>query len=354
MEHLYYGNTLGEWLFAGFLVLLSFVFGRLLYWFFKNIIRKLTLKTRNKLDDLLLDKAEEPIVFVVVVLGLYYAASQLNVTQDISELRDYSFGFILTISVTWFVIRIYNAIHHEYLVPLAEKTQTDLDDHLLPVIKKVLTFLVWTIGIILALNNAGYDVTAVLAGLGIGGIAMALAVQHTFGNLVSGMLIYTDSHFKVGDRIQLKGKWGKIDGVVQDIGLRTSRVKTRYEGRIIQIPNQMLTNQDVVNVETEDGRQLFHVYKLAIDTPAEKIEKMMEILQDAVKSTEGTKELVVTGLVKVSEISFDVMHLYWVANEYSKVNTRNTINLKIVRRMNEEGIKFTDRTMQHYNKDVEY
>ncbi|MFY0686905.1 MAG: mechanosensitive ion channel [Cyclobacteriaceae bacterium] len=354
MDQLYYGNSIYNWLIAFGLILLAFVAGRILYWIFKNTFRKITKRTTSQLDDLLLDNIEEPVVFIAVLFGVRFGVEKLNIAEEYHQIEEYAFAFIITIAFTWMIIRVYNALHETYLVPLAERTHTDLDDHLLPVIKKVLNILVWTLGAIIALNNAGYDVTAVLAGLGIGGLAFALAIQHTFGNIVSGMLIYTDHHIKVGDRIQVKGRWGRIDGVVQEIGMRTTRVKTRYEGRLVSIPNSMLTDQDLINVESEDGRQLFHVFKLAVDTIPEKVELMMEILKEAVKSTEGTKELVVVGLVKVSEISLDIMHLYWVENESSKVKTRNAINLKILRRMQEEDIKFTDRTMQHYNKDVEY
>ena len=117
-------------------------------------------------------------------------------------------------------------------MPLAEKTATSLDDHLLPLFRKGLNAILWTIGIIVALNNAGYNITPVLAGLGIGGLAFALSVQHTFGNILSGLLIYTDGHFKVGDRIQLRSERADIDGIVTDIGLRTSTVKTRSEAPI--------------------------------------------------------------------------------------------------------------------------
>jgi len=167
-------------------------------------------------------------------------------------------------------------------------------------------------------------------------------------------LIYTDGHFKVGDRIQVRSERGHIDGVVTDIGLRTSTVKTRYEGRYVNIPNSFLTDRDVVNVETEKGRQLFAVYKLAHDTTADEIKKFIAMLKDSVKSTAGTKETVVAGLIAVSEIALDVMLLYWVHDDSSNVKTRTEVNLKIIEGMTRENIKFSDRTMITYNKDVQY
>ncbi len=354
MTDLYYGNTILAWVIAGAFILLSLVLGKTLYWLFKNVVGPVIQKSGRELLGIIIDMVEEPIVFLAVILGIRLSLNSLALNEEAIRTADFALAFIVTLAITWLITRLYNSLHQRYLVPLAEKTDTTLDDHLLPLLKKGLNSILWAIGIVVALNNAGYNVTPVLAGLGIGGLAFALSVQHTFGNILGGLLVYTDSHFKVGDRIQVRGERGDIDGVVKDIGLRTTAVKTRYEGRYVNIPNSFLTDRDVVNVDTENGRQLFAVYKLSHDTTAEQIRKFIVLLEDAVKSTPGTKEVVVTGLIAVSEISLDVMLLYWVESESSKVKTRTEINLKILDAMASEGIEFSDRTMITYNKDVQY
>jgi len=354
MNNLYYGNTILAWIIAGSLVLLSLVLGKTLYWAFRNVVGPFIRKSGRELLSIVIDMIEEPIIFMAVILGIRVSLKSLELSNDAIQTVDYALGFIVTLAITWLITRLYNSLHKRYLVPLAEKTDTSLDDHLLPLLRKGLNTILWAIGIIVALNNAGYNVTPVLAGLGIGGLAFALSVQHTFGNMLGGLLIYSDGHFKVGDRIQFRGERGLVDGVVKDIGLRTSSVKTRYEGRYVNIPNSFLTDRDVVNVDTENGRQLFAVYKLAHDTTSEKIRKFIELLEDAVKSTPGTKDAVVTGLIAVSEIALDVMLLYWVESDMSKIKTRTAINLKILDAMASEEIEFSDRTIITYNKDVQY
>lgn len=354
MNDLYYGNTILAWVTAGGLILLSLVIGKSLYWVFKHVAGPTLKKSGRELLILVVDMVEEPVVFMAVIVGIRFSLNSLTLGEEIVQTADYALAFVLTLTMTWLVTRLYNALHQRYLVSLAEQTETTLDDHLLPLFKKGLNSVLWAIGIIVAMNNAGYNVTPILAGLGIGGLAFALSVQHTFGNVLGGLLVYTDGHFKVGDRIQFRGERGHIDGVVQDIGLRTTTVKTRYEGRYVNIPNSFLTDREVVNVESEKGRQLFAVYKLAHDTTPEQIRTFLQLLEDAVKSTPGTSELVVTGLIAVSEIALDVMLLYWVDDESSKVGTRTEINLKILEGMNKENIKFSDRTMITYNKDVQY
>ena len=354
MNNLYYENTVIEWLTAGGLVLISLVLGKTLYWLFKNVCGPKIRKSGRKLFGIIIDMIEEPIVFMAVIVGIRYSLETLNLSDQVVQTADYALSFVITLTITWLVIRLYNSLHQRYFIPLAEKTETSLDDHLLPLMKKGLNTILWTIGIIVALNNAGYNVTPVLAGLGIGGLAFALSVQHTFGNILSGLLIYTDGHFKVGDRIQIRSQRGDIDGIVTDIGLRTSTVKTRYEGRYVNIPNSFLTDRDVVNVDSENGRQMFAVYKLTHDTTAEKIKKFIQMIEDAVKTTAGTKETVVSGLIAVSEIALDVMLLYWIDDDASKVKTRTEINLKILEGMASQNITFSDRTIITYNKDIQY
>lgn len=354
MNDLYYGNTVLEWITAGGLILISLILGKTIYWLFKNIAGPVIRRSGRQFLELVIDMVEEPIVFLIVIIAIRYSLDTLNLDDSAVQNADYALGFTVTLTITWLITRLYNAIHKRYFVPLAERTATTLDDHLLPLFRKGFISVVWVLGIIVALNNAGYNITPILAGLGVGGLAFALSVQHTFGNILSGLLIYTDGHFKIGDRIQLRGQWGQVDGVVTDIGLRTTTVRTRYEGREVNIPNSFLTDRDVVNVESESGRQMFAVYKLHKDTPPDKVRTFMSNLKDAVSTTEGTKETVITGLVSVNDIGLDVMLLYWIDDDVSKLTTRTEINLKILEGMEKEEIRFSDRNMITYTKDIPY
>ena len=354
MNNLYYGNTVFEWITAGGLILISLIVGKSIYWLFRNIAGPVIRKSGRQFLDLVIDMVEEPVVFMIVIIAIRYSLNTLNLSDSAIQNADFALNFIITLTITWLITRLYNAIHKRYFVPFAETTETTLDDHLLPLFRKGFISIVWILGIIVALNNAGYNVTPILAGLGVGGVALALSVQHTFGNILSGLLIYTDSHFKIGDRIQLRGQWGYVDGVVTDIGLRTTTVRTRYEGREVNIPNSFLTDRDVVNVESESGRQMFAVYKLAQDTPPDKVRAFMSIIEDAVNTTEGTAETVVTGLLSVNDIGLDVMLLYWIDGDMSKLKTRTEINLKILEGMQNEEIRFSERNMITYNKDIPY
>ncbi len=354
MNNIYYGNTVLEWTIAGGLILLSLILGKMIYWLFKIFGTPWLQRSGRVFLSIVIDMIEEPIVLIIVIAGMRYSLNTLKLTDAALKNVNYALSFIVTVTIIWLITRLYNAIHERYFVPLAAKTETTLDDHLLPLFKKGFNAVIWILGVIVALNNAGFNIAPILAGLGIGGLGLALAFQHTFGNVLSGLLIYTNNHLRLGDRIKLRGHWEGLDGNITNIGLRTTTIKTRYEGREVNIPNTFLTDRDVVNVGSESGRQVFTVYKLSQDTTPEKVRIFMALLEDAVNSTAGTKETVNTALLSVNEIGLDIMLLYWIESSASKLQTRSEINFKILEGMESKAIQFSNRNMITYQKEIPY
>ncbi len=121
-----------------------------------------------------------------------------------------------------------DAVVEEYVVPIAEKSESDFDDQVLPIMRKGIRAVIWIMGIIIGMDNLGIDITAMIAGLGIGGLALALAAQDMVKNIFGGIMIFLDKPFKIGERIQIDG----FDGTVEEVGLRSTRVRT-LEGRLL-------------------------------------------------------------------------------------------------------------------------
>jgi len=353
LDTLFYGNTILRWLIALSGIVGSFVLGRLIYWIFSRWIKIFTRRTRTELDDSIVDKLKEPFSFGLTLLGVLLSLNTLAMTDSAAELINRIFALVAVLLGAWAIVRLYDSFHTRYAMRFAAKTSTDLDNQLLPVVRTGVSFVIWSLAAVIGLNNAGYDVGAVLAGLGIGGLAFALAAQHTFGDFVGGLSIFLDRHINLGGRIQLHGASGDlIDGVVEDISLRRIKVRTRYEGRIVLVPNSMVANQDVVNVDSERSRQIFATYKLAPETSYEKIQLALKLLKDIAKGNENTDDLVVTGFIQVTEVSKDIMLLYWIKPEFSNIKTRTEINLEIVQRFEQNRIEFTDRIKYEYQKEV--
>lgn len=358
----YYGNTLLEYCISLGIILGAIIAAKLLYWLSKNVIKKMTARTKTNLDDIIVDKVEEPVVFGLVLWASWYGLSLLNYpvselsTEDLQngieipyshtrQFVNHLFNFLLVINLTWLVARLVDALIEEYIVPLTEKTESDLDDQLLPIFRKGLKIIVWVMGIVVGLNNAGYDVGAVIAGLGIGGLAFALAAQDTVKNFFGGIMIFADKPFKLGERIQI----GDIDGFVEEIGIRSTRIKT-LAGRIVTIPNSMFSGDAIENVDKEPTRKVVLNLGLTYDTTAEQIEHGMQILKDiSAAHTDKIEENVLVSFNSFGDFSLGILFIYYIRKEADILNTQTAMNLDILKKFNAAGLEmaFPTQTVYH-------
>ena len=369
-EKEYYHNTILEYLTALGIILGAIIAGKLLYWLTKNVVKKLTEKTKTNLDDILVDKVEEPVIFGLVMWACWYALGLLEYGKLIlkPEDKDFSFyfeymygvaptpeqlesgvaivypywenfvhhlfGFIIVVNITWLIVRVIDALIEEYIVPLTEKSESDLDDQLLPIFRKGMKIIIWSLGIIVGLNNAGYDVGAILAGLGIGGLAFALAAQDTVKNFFGGIMIFADKPFQIGERIRIGG----IDGTVEEIGIRSTRVRT-LEGRLVTVPNSKFSDDAVENVDREPTRKIVLNLGLTYDTPPEGMEKAMELLQQISNDHQDKiEEEPVIGFNAFGDFSLGVLYVYYIRKEADIIGTQTAINMDILKRFNTEGL----------------
>jgi MscS family membrane protein len=342
---LFYHNGILHWSFALVIVAGALVMGKTLYWLIGQTIKRMARKTRTNLDDILIDMLEEPVVLAVVLAGIWQGWHLFDLPAVAT--LDKLVYVLLILDGAWLITRVFEALIKEYLLPFVQKTESDLDDHLIPVISKGARVSVWVIAVLMALHNAGIQVLSVLAGLGIGGLAFALAAQDSVANFFGSVAIFLDKPFHVGDRIQVQD----YDGVVTAVGLRSTRIRTRYEGRIVTIPNQLIARSHVVNVDTEHGRQIFAVYRLTPDMDDERIVLAMDLLKRTAESDPDTQEKVVTGFFAITEYSRDIMLLYWIKPEASNLQTRTRINLEIVRQFKEHNIHLVKANPVHAKWD---
>ncbi len=348
LETTYYGNTIVQWLTALAIIVGALIVGKTLYWVFQNVARKLTAKTDTRLDDIILDMIEEPLVVIITVFGFWTAVNTLTFENEkVGEFVTHAMVAAITLSVAWLFARLIDSLIQEYLVPLTAKTETDLDDHLLPILRKGLKLTIWTLGIIVALNNAGYDITAILAGLGVGGLALAIAAQDTVANVFGSATIFADRPFSMNDRIRINGH----DGVVQEIGLRSTRIETR-DGPIVSIPNSRFTGSAVENVSAGSGRRVILNLGLTYDTTAEQMEKGMEILGEVTAATEGVMDNVNISFSSYGDFAMVIRCAYFVDIDSSFRGVQSAVNMEVLKRFGAEGLDFAYPTQTLYNIDA--
>ncbi len=341
----FYYNTVGEWAIALLILLASFILAKAIYWIFGNIIKRATAKTKTKIDDLIIDTLSGPVILGLTIFGLWYGIRQLAFPESIDLWIQNVYHVMVAITITWLIARLIDAVIKEYLIPLTEKSESTMDDQIIPVVRKGLRAVIWTLGIIVALNNAGYNISALLAGLGIGGLALAMAAKDTVSNIFGGVTIFTDKPFKINDRIKLNG----FDGTIAEIGIRSTRLRT-LQGTLVTIPNSKFTDGMVENVTEEPSRKVTLNLGLVYETPTEKIEKAMELLKEIGEANPSLEEKLIIGFNSFGDFSLGILFIYYIRSGEDILGTQTAINLEIKRKFEEQGIEMAFPTQTIYTK----
>jgi MscS family membrane protein len=331
----FYGNTVGDWFIAVGIILISIILAKAVYWVFGNILKRLSSRSETRLDDIIIDKVEEPVAFGVIIAGIWFGLSFLYLGEGMDAFVHKVYYVLIIFNIAWMVIRLFDAILEEYLAPVIAESDSTLDDQLLPVFRKGVKFALWLIAFILALNNAGYDVGALLAGLGIGGLAFALAAQDLVKNLFGGLTIFLDKPFMVGDRIDVAG----FDGIVEEIGIRSLRIRT-LDGRVVVIPNSDVANDAIQNITSEPNRKVVLNLGLTYDTDDAGMTRAVEILKDIVANNDQVEDKEIAGFNGFGDFSLNILFIYYIKKEADIIATQNEINLTILRRFSEAGLDF--------------
>jgi small-conductance mechanosensitive channel len=200
----------------------------------------------------------------------------------------------------------------------------------------LIKIVLWITGLLFLLANLGINISSLAASLGIGGIAIALAVQNILGDLFSSFSIYFDKPFAVGDTIIVD----KYTGVVKRIGLKSTRIQT-LQGEELVIGNKELISSKIQNLKKMERRRVMFNIGLAYDTPVEKLKTAKELILQAILDSEKI-ELERVNFFEFSNNSliFEVAYFHKNANYLEYMNERELINLKIKEGLDKEGIHF--------------
>ena len=271
----------------------------------------------------------------IVILGFWLGYDHLHFGEGVDSFMEHVFQVLIAVDVTWMVARLLDSVVSTVILHLDERSDSSMVSQFGPILQKTLRSLVWTLGIISGLTNAGYDVGALLAGVGIGGLALAMAAKDFVANIFGGITIFVDKPFTVGDRVKVNG----IDGVVKEIGIRSTRIQT-LENRLVTIPNHQFTDQVVENVTAEPSRKVTVVLGLTYDTTPERIEEALALLTDIVANnpkTEGDHTIWFSGF---GDFSLNLTAIYYIRKGEHWAHVPGEVNLAILNRFNAAGLDF--------------
>lgn len=329
------GNPVSEWGIALAWAFGGFITGRLFYRWISKRLKAMASKTASQLDDLIIDQVEEPIAMAVVLLGLWFGYDHLHFGEGADSFMEQVFMIAVALDVTWLAARLVDSLVGNLMTTVSAKSESKMVLQIAPILQKTLRSTVWILGFIMALNNAGYDVGALLAGVGIGGLAMAMAAKDFVANIFGGITVFVDKPFVVGDRVQLDG----VDGMVEEIGIRSTRIKT-LAGRIVTIPNHKFTDSVVENVTAEPARKIRVDLGLTYETSPERIEQAIAILTEIIEKHVGTENNSIIWFSGFGDFSLNVSAIYYVRKEADVLLTPGAVNLEVLRRFNAAKLDF--------------
>ncbi|MDY6966057.1 MAG: mechanosensitive ion channel [Halobacteriota archaeon] len=332
-------STIFEWqyidyLIAFLIVILTIMVARICIFIFERYLEKFAAKTKTRIDDIIIKAIKGPVYVVVTFLGIYIALSFVDFPY--MDQAEMFFDILNVILLTWIAYRVSGIIIKEYGYSLADKTESQIDDVIIPVIDQIAQILIVIIGILVIFDLLGIKITPMLAGMGIAGIAVALAAQETLANTFSGFTLMVDRPFKLGDRIILDT--GEICEV-RDVGLRSTRLYNVIEHTLISIPNAELSKMKITNISAPD---LKLKVKISIGVAyGSDIDKVKGILLDI---SEEAPEILNDPTPDVRFMEFDDCSLnlnlfVWISDIRKKIEVIDFVNCRIKERFEEENIE---------------
>ncbi|MBN2716751.1 MAG: mechanosensitive ion channel family protein [Deltaproteobacteria bacterium] len=251
---------------------------KLVHVLFKRLIR-LTEKTAVKFDDIFITALAKPVEWAVALGGIFVSLLILPFPKapiDFDRFITAMMSSVALVLVIWFCTRLVDGIA-DWWDTKAAQTESRLDDQLVPIIRKSLKAFLYVIGVVLILQNLGYSVSSLLAGLGIGGLAMAMAAKDTVANLFGSLVIFLDKPFQVGDWIEM----GSVEGTVEEIGLRTTRIRT-FANSVISVPNSAFTTDPCNNWSRMKKRRIKMSIGVTYSTPSRKLDQLVNEIRQLI------------------------------------------------------------------------
>ncbi|MCB1137465.1 MAG: mechanosensitive ion channel [Leptospiraceae bacterium] len=333
----FFGNDL--WQILTFLgaILGAFVLSALTRWIMNSVARKIAEKTDSEVDDIMVSVVARPAIATVFVIIVYPALDFLNLSEGVQSGAESVFTVVITLLITIALANLYEKLLDYWLTPIAEKSDTKLDDQVFPIIIRGGKYTIIVLGAIIALSNAGYNIYSLLAGLGVGGFALAMAARETLAHAFGGVTIFTDRPFRMGDYVIIDAD-KEYEGVVDAIGLRSTRIRTRFD-TLLFLPNAIVTNQPLVNISAY-GERRRHSTSLYLDrdNSPEFVDRALLLVEEICeKHAEIDKYKVY--LKEIHPWGFRIKYRFWVTHYRRYHAVVGEVNQQILHRFGEEKIR---------------
>ncbi|MGI6450988.1 MAG: mechanosensitive ion channel family protein [Desulfitobacteriia bacterium] len=312
-------------------LLLKKVFARVIL----NVLRKLTHKTKSKLDDKLVEVLEKPAEFAFIILGIYLAGQVVEFSPGVALTLGRIIRSLILFTLFWTAYRGAYALA-ELFQKYTERTENKFDDMLVSFVSNGLKVVIIILGSITIAQVWFSEVAGILTGLGLGGLAFALAAQDTAKNLFGSITIMLDRPFSIGDWIQTPS----VEGTVEEMGFRSTRVRT-FAQAVVTIPNSVMSNEPITNWTRMGKRRISYRLKLTYNTTAEQMKTCLASLRQLLENhPEVHPETIMVYFEKFGESALEIFLYFFTrtTNWQKFLEVQEDINLQIMDILKEQGL----------------
>lgn len=293
--------TLEEWILAGAALAGGWILMKLAMLVIRRLA-KLAERTQGDADDIILAAVRRPVAWMCFFLGLWVALTVLPLPSEPVDIDRFFYSFMKSATIFigfWLIVRLISGF-----MKSAEERAKLVNPQIagiIPLGRKSIVVVMWIVATLIALQNIGYSVTSLLAGIGLGGAALALAAKDTLSNVFGSIVIFVDKPFAVGDYVKV----GSIEGIVEEVTLRVTRIRT-FERSLITVPNSDLTTKPIENFSRREKRRIRMEIAVTYDTPAAKLEEAIASIRQLIVEDEG--------------LHTDAHHVYFFKFDTSSLN----------------------------------
>lgn len=340
-------NSVKDWTISFSIIIVSIVVLRILQSIVIKRLSKFAASTKTTIDDFIISAIQKFVMPALYLLVIHFGLQYLSLTPKFKAVETVAMMAI----VTFFLLKIISALTaYVFKKALLKHEVNEQREKQSKGILLILQIIIWTAGILFLIDNLGYDITTIIAGLGVGGIAIALAAQTILGDLFSYLVIFFDKPFEIGDFIIVDDKMG----TVEYIGIKTTRLRT-LGGEQLICSNKDLTDSRVHNYKRMLERRVVFGFGVVYNTPATKLKMIPQLVKQIIVSAENTR--FDRGHFKsFGDFSLDFEVVYYVLSpDYNLyMDIQQEINLKLFEIFEKEQIEFAFPTQTVLLDKVEH
>lgn len=332
----FWGNPVQDYLIAFAIIVLGLLIIHLFKRVLLNRLAKWAAKSETNLDDMIVHGIERFGLPILTFAIIYWAINSLTLSPKAEKVIDVATAVV----IAYFVIRLISAFIQNIITSSVRKQENgEVKIKQIGGLMIIINMVIWILGLVFLLDNLGYNVTTILTGVGIGGIAIALAAQNIVGDLFNYFVIFFDKPFEVGDSVTVDDK----NGTIEYIGLKTTRIRS-LTGEQIIISNSDLTKSRVHNFKRQETRRIAFSVSVRYQTTPEKLRKIPGIIREIIGAADNTR-FDRAHFARFTEygLTFDVVYFVTVPDYIKYMDVQQEINLKIMETFKREDINFLIR-----------